>query len=90
MRRRIEANEQTKSVQIIVISVAEKCTARTVAALMWNREINGNVVMASDNLGPEIQLVSQGATVYSMIHVNKPLKLMRSFAKRRGDDPERD
>lgn len=90
MRRRIEANEQTKSVQIIVISVAEKCTARTVAALMWNREINGNVAMASDNLGPEIQLVSQGATVYSMIHVNKPLKLMRSFAKRRGDDPERD
>lgn len=90
MRRRIEANEQTKSVQIIVISVAEKYAARTVAALMWYREINGNVAMASDNLEPEIQLVSQGATVYSMIHVNKPLKLMRSFAKRRGDDSERD
>lgn len=46
--------------------------------------------MASDDLEPEIQLVSQGAAVYSMIHVNKPLKLMRSFAKRRDDDPERD
>lgn len=90
MRRQIEASEQTESAQMIVISVAEKCAARTVTSLMWNHEINGNVAMASDDLEPEIQLVSQGAAVYSMIHVNKPLKLMRSFAKRRDDDPERD